>query len=203
MNSQEIKDTTVSGNGSIGVEHSDSVASVSRTGGKASSTELAKALSESQKTNAAMAETISQLQLEIANLKSSANSNADVNTIITALAGALKNAGPQGPSESDNINRTTDFTNSRAAVDGRSIMEAQQTLQIFRREIKKPISIPKYMQNQIGPSLTITVNGVRVSIPCDGKTYMINKTHWEHAKERVAKLDNLNASISEPGVIEV
>jgi hypothetical protein len=68
-------------------------------------------------------------------------------------------------------------------------MEAQQSLQEFRNEIKKPISIPKSMANFLGPNLNVTVNGIRVSIPCDGKTYYINETHYEHARERMAKVD--------------
>ena len=81
-------------------------------------------------------------------------------------------------------------------------MEAQQTLQMFRNERKKPISISKTMANMVGPSLSVTVNGVRVSIPCDGKTYMINESHWEHARERLAKLDLLSAD-TEPQIVEV
>ena len=197
MISQENKNTTVAENGSVGVGHSDSVAK-SGTGVKASSTELAKALAESR-------QIINTLQLEIATLKNnnSNNSGADINKLAEAIAGAIKSVGPQGPQETDNINRTTDFTNSRMAVDGRSLMEAQQTLQHFRREKTKPLSIPKFFQNQVGPNLTVTVNGVRVSIPCDGKTYMINETHWEHAKERIAKLDAINTSSVEAGIVEV
>ena len=71
-------------------------------------------------------------------------------------------------------------------------MEQQAALQNFRGEAKKPISIPKSFQASVGPNLSITVNGIRVSIPCDGKTYYINETHWEHAKERIAKVDILN-----------
>jgi hypothetical protein len=81
-------------------------------------------------------------------------------------------------------------------------MEAQQTLQMCRNERKFPISISKTIANSVGPSLTITVNGVRVSIPCDGKTYYINESHYEHARERLAKLDILTSN-TEPQVIEI
>jgi hypothetical protein len=82
------------------------------------------------------------------------------------------------------------------------MLEAQQTMALFRNEDKMPISIPKTMSNIIGPNLDVTVNGVRVSIPCDGKTYYINRTHYEHARERLAKLDIL-ASHNEPEVVEI
>ena len=58
------------------------------------------------------------------------------------------------------------------------------------------------MATKFGPSLSITVNGVRVSIPCDGKTYFINETHWEHARERMAKVDALDADEA-PNIVEI
>ena len=141
------------------------------------------------------------LELEIALLKAEneklrqaqANSNDSVNKLAEALLAGIGKA--QAPSQQVNqvdINRAADFKNTRATVDGRSLAEQQAALQMFRNEPKKPISIPKSFQNSIGPNLAITVNGIRVSIPCDGKTYFINETHWEHARERIAKVDILN-----------
>jgi hypothetical protein len=102
----------------------------------------------------------------------------------------------------DNLNRTSDFKNTKNTVDGRSLMEAQQTLQMFRSEKKKMISVPKSLAQFVGSALTVTVNGVRVSIPCDGKSYPINETHYEHARERMAKLDIIAAD-TEPQVVEI
>ena len=104
--------------------------------------------------------------------------------------------------ESDNLNRSTDFKNQRATVDGQNMVEAQQALAQFRSEERKPISIPKSMANQVGAILSISVNGVQVRIPCDGKTYYVNETHWEHARERLAKLDKHSANV-EPQVLEI
>ncbi len=104
--------------------------------------------------------------------------------------------------ESDNLNRTTDFKNQRATVDGQNMIEAQQLLSHFRSEQRKPISVPKSMANQVGAYLPISVNGVQVRIPCDGKTYYINETHWEHARERLAKID-IHSANTEPQVFEI
>ena len=139
-----------------------------------------------------------QLEAERAN-KSGSDS---INQLAEIIASAVAKKETVPAPNVDNINRTTDFKNTKNTVDGRSLMEAQQTLQSFRSERKKPISIPKALANNVGTTLTITVNGVRVSIPCDGKTYMINETHWEHARERMAKIDAL-ISDTEPQVIEV
>lgn len=156
----------------------------SKGGGSASPEELTLALVESQKR-------IQQLETELASKKDSGNNSIDA--LVKALTAAVTKPQEQPvPKESDNINRTTDFATAKTTVDGRSLIEAQQTLRVFRDENKRAISIPKSIATFVGNTLDITVNGVRVSIPCDGKTYMINETHWLHARERLAKLDLLN-----------
>lgn len=174
-----------------GVVHSD--ATLKGSGRKATADELALALEASQR--------------EIAELKAAAAAReaqgSDLKQLADLLAGmvAPKNTATAVP-EQDAINRSTDFKNQRATVDGRSMIEAQQTMALFRNEDKMPMSIPKTMSAIIGPNLDVTVNGVRVSIPCDGKTHYINRTHYEHARERLAKLDKLAAN-TEPQVVEI
>jgi hypothetical protein len=174
-----------------GVVHSD--ATLKGGSRMASADELALALEASQR--------------EIAELKAAAaareSQGSDLKQLADLLAGmvAPKNTVTAVP-EQDAINRSTDFKNQRATVDGRSLVEAQQTMALFRNEDKMPMSIPKTMANIIGPNLDVTVNGVRVSIPCDGKTHYINRTHYEHARERLAKLDKLAAN-TEPQVVEI
>lgn len=157
----------------------------------ASSAELAYALELSQKT-------IASLEKKLADLQSGSNS---IENLAELLAKAIKPQ-PQVMPNEENLNRTTDFKNTRATVDGRSLMEAQQTLQMFRGEKKVPISISKTMANAVGSSLSVTVNGVRVCVPCDGKTYYINATHAEHIRERLAKIDILTANTT-PDVVEI
>lgn len=178
--------------GGNGIGHSD--AQVGK-GGAASPAELATALEKVLARNA-------QLEAELAAEKAESKGSEG----IKELAAALMQLVPKQPAgqvqDADNINRSTDFKGTKATVDGRSLMEAQQTLQMFRNEPKHPISISKTIANSVGPNLSITVNGVRVSIPCDGKTYYINESHWEAARERLAKLDMLTAN-TEPQVIEI
>lgn len=160
----------------------------------ATAEELALALEASERRNA-------QLEKQL-----SANQNAGSDSIQALAAAIVQMAQPKATvsavPESDNLNRTTDFRNQRATLDGQSMMESQQTLAQFRSEERKPISIPKSMANQVGAFLSISVNGTQVRIPCDGKTYYINKTHWEHARERLAKLDKHNANV-EPQILEI
>ena len=184
------KATPVPDSEGSGVERSKAPAQ--GRGATASPAELTLALNTLRQQNA-------ELQKELAAAKS--ESGSDLKKLTELLASALT---PKQPvmAETDNINRSSDFKNSKTVVDGRSLMEAQQALQNYRNERKKPISISKAMRNFVGDALSITVNGVRVSIPADGQTYMINETHWEHAKERLAKLDRLTAD-TEPQIIEV
>lgn len=160
---------------------------------KATADELALALAASERRNA---------QLE-AQLNASQNTGSDsIQALALAIAQLSQKPTISAVPESDNLNRATDFKNQRATVDGQNMVEAQQTLSQFRSEERRPISIPKSMANQVGAILSISVNGVQVRIPCDGKTYYINQTHWEHARERLAKLDIHSANV-EPQVLEI
>lgn len=157
---------------------------------KASADELAFALAASENR-------VRELERQL-----SAKSESDsIRQLADALVQAVRPT-VQAVPEPDHINRTTDFKNQMATLDGQSMQEAQQLLATFRNEDKLPISIPKSMANTVGASLPITVNGVRVSIPCDGKTHYVNKTHWEHARERLAKLD-IQAANTEPQIVEI
>jgi hypothetical protein len=161
---------------------------------KATAEELALALEASERRNA-------QLEAQLANPNTGSDS---IKMLADLLSQAIQQPKPtvSAVPESDNLNRSTDFKNQRATVDGQNMLEAQQTLAQFRNEERLPISVSKTIANQVGAYLTISVNGVQIRIPCDGKTYYINKTHWEHARERLAKLDILNANI-EPQVLEI
>lgn len=158
---------------------------------KASAEELARALESSERR-------VADLEAKLASQNSGSDAIQQLAAIITQAVKPTVQAVP----ESDNINRTTDFKNQRATIDGQSMAEAQQLLAGFKNETRKPISIPKAMANSVGTYLPITVNGVQVRIPCDGKTYYINETHWEHARERLAKLDALAAN-TEPQIVEI
>lgn len=175
--------TTVTENISTGVETSKATRKgMTGRATTASYADLELALVESQRTNQLLVDKIKSLEANKNSEYSAIEKLADSIGKLTQKTEAIK------PLETDNLNRTSNF-NAKATVDGRSLVEAQQSLQMFRLERKIPISIPKGMAQKFGPALAISVNGVRVSIPCDGKTYFINETHWEHARERLAKVD--------------
>lgn len=131
-----------------------------------------------------------------AQVKPDAPAGADdaIGSLAKLLAEAIKAPGKHaaGPSEEDNVNRASAY-NTKNQIDGQSLMEAQAALMQFREEPKEPISVPKLLAAYVGPQLAVSVNGVRVSIPADGKTYYINATHALAAKERMAKINRLQA----------
>jgi hypothetical protein len=160
---------------------------------KATAEELAIALEAVERRNA-------QLEAQLS-AKDSTGSDA-IQALALAISQLNQKPTVSAVPESDNLNRSTDFRNQRATVDGQNMLEAQQSLSKYRSEERMPISIPKTMANQVGAILSISVNGVQIRIPCDGKTYYVNKTHWEHARERLAKLDLHSANV-EPQVLEI
>lgn len=165
----------------------------------ASSLELAAALESSQQAIKDKDAEIAALRAQLsATDKATASDDAIAKLAATIAALVPKpQASSQGPTEQDTLNKATDFNNQKVTIDGRSLMEAQVAVNEFRNEKKVPIAISKSLQSQFGPNLSVSVNGVRVSVPCDGRTYYINKTHAIHIKERIAKVDNLNAKPGE------
>jgi len=154
-------------------------------------------------TDASISQALEAVMKENAALKqqlTNTSAQASINQLAEALTKAISSIkAEQPPIDTNNrVNSTTSLTNRLDAskVDGRGLMEAQETLLAFKSEAKMPISIPRSLATSVGPFLSVTVNGVRVAIPCDGSTYYINKTHYEHARERIAKLDLLGADNS-------
>jgi hypothetical protein len=192
-NNSEKKVTAETEIGSNGVGHSKMLGESGVNANTLTPEELKLALVVSQNQ-------INQLQAELNDYKAKNSDSSAINQLASILADAIVKK-PVGPTEEDNINRTNGFR-ERASIDGASLMEAQSTMLAYRNEAKLPVSIPKTFQSQFGQTLDITVNGVRVAIPCDGKTYFINETHAIHAKERLAKVDRL-LSDTEPQITEI
>ena len=61
----------------------------------------------------------------------------------------------------------------------------------FKEQEKVPVQISPLYRPYFGRVMTVTINGVSVAIPCDGKTYYVPKTFAEEAKVRIFKRDRL------------
>lgn len=170
-----------------GIGHSDTT---TQGGGgiPASSAELAKALELIQKQNEA-------LRAELAAKTVSQSAAIDVDTLAAAFAKAMPKTAAipdTQPVNTENLNRSFDY-NTKTTVDGRSMFEAQQTLQMFKDEPKFPLMIPSAFRDSVGSSMAVAVNGVRISVPCDGRVYQINESHYIHFLEKMQKIGILKA----------
>lgn len=61
----------------------------------------------------------------------------------------------------------------------------------FKEQEKEPVQISPLYRPYFGRVMTVTINGVSVAIPCDGKTYYVPKTFAEEAKVRIFRRDRL------------
>lgn len=68
-------------------------------------------------------------------------------------------------------------------------MKRRSLLKTYKEEDKLSVSISPLYKPYFGASMTVSVNGISVIIPCDGKTYKIPKTHAVEALGRIAKID--------------
>lgn len=161
-----------------------------KAGGAVDTAALAEALERSNQLTQQLLEQNKKLEAELAAKNNANGNNNAIEQLAQVLAKAVNNQPiQQGPTALDEINRTVDFKSQKAMVDGKNLAETQAALQEFRNEKKYPITVSKSLASHIGPNLVVTVNGIRVSIPCDGKPHFINETHYLHAKERIAKVD--------------
>jgi ribosome-associated translation inhibitor RaiA len=174
----------------------DATASKVEAGKPASTEELSVTVAALLKQNEA-------LKAELQAARTTSSTDAAIDKLVNGLGELLNktNAAPQGPTEDDNLNRSKAFS-TKNQVDGQSLMDAQATLMQFRNEEKIPLSVPRTLANYVGPALAVSVNGVRVSIPADGKTYFINKSHAIAAKERIAKIERMQTD-TEPNIVEI
>lgn len=84
------------------------------------------------------------------------------------------------------INTARSVTAAKSDADlTKEIAKAQAA---FAGEKKVKFSIPTVLAKSLGPTLFVSVNGVYVNIPVDGKEYEIPETLATHAK---AVIENL------------
>lgn len=69
--------------------------------------------------------------------------------------------------------------------------ERKQLAKSFRQQDKVPVQISPLYQPYFGKVHTVTINGISVAVPCNGKTYMVPKVFAEEIKIRIFKQDQL------------
>lgn len=68
-------------------------------------------------------------------------------------------------------------------------LQRRQLLRYYKDEKKIPVNISPMYAKYFGKVMTVSVQGITVAIPCDGKTRKYNKTHAIEALSRVRKID--------------
>lgn len=146
--------------------------------------------------------TIKSLAEEVKLLKDAKSQPDSVEKLADALAKSINKSVENTPVNNDVVNRSSDYMNVQVSVDSQSRLDAQSMLYQFRGEQNAPVSVPKSLADTVGPNLVISVNGIRISLPCDGKTYYIPKSMAEHIREKIAKIENFNTKQSN-NVVEI
>ena len=67
----------------------------------------------------------------------------------------------------------------------------KELLQEYKDEEKVSIHLSPMYRPYMGNVLTMTVNGITVAVPVDGKSYTVPKTFAEHIDARRIKIDNI------------
>ena len=62
---------------------------------------------------------------------------------------------------------------------------------IYVNEKKVPVTISPFYAPYLGRVVPVLVNGIRVDIPADGRTYQINETHAGEIVAKIRKIDEL------------
>ena len=90
-----------------------------------------------------------------------------------------------------------------AAARNYNTLEAKRKslVTVYRNEKKGPVTISPFYAPYLGRVVRVAVNGIIVDIPADGQTYMINKTHRDHALAKLQKIDAMIARQKRAGDI--
>lgn len=63
----------------------------------------------------------------------------------------------------------------------------------YLKEKKIPVTVSPFYAPYLGRVVPVLVNGIRVDIPADGRTYQINETHANEIIAKIRRIDNLIA----------
>ena len=67
--------------------------------------------------------------------------------------------------------------------------QRKELVKFYKAEERVPVTISPFYAPHFGKVVSVLVNGIRVSIPADGRTYKINKTHADEVVSKIRKID--------------
>lgn len=68
-------------------------------------------------------------------------------------------------------------------------MKRRSLLKVYKSEDTIPVAISPLYKPYFGASMTVSVNGISIIIPCNGKAYHIPETHATEALGRIEKIN--------------
>ena len=93
-------------------------------------------------------------------------------------------------------------TEAKAAVAYNKLeLKRKQLVNVYKGETKVPVTVSPFYAPYLGRVVRVSVNGIIVDIPADGKTYQVNKTHADHIVSKKKRIDAMIARQKRAGDI--
>lgn len=93
-------------------------------------------------------------------------------------------------------------TEAKAAVAYNKLeLKRKQLVNVYKGETKVPVTVSPFYAPYLGRVVRVSVNGIIVDIPADGKTYQVNKTHADHIVSKIKRIDAMIARQKRAGDI--
>lgn len=93
----------------------------------------------------------------------------------------------------DTVANVRALENTAQASIVRKEQERKNLANFYLNESKIPVTVSPFYAPYLGKVVPVLVNGIRVDIPADGRTYQINETHAGEIIAKIRRIDNLIA----------
>lgn len=93
----------------------------------------------------------------------------------------------------DTVANVKVLENTAQASIVRKEQERKNLANFYLNESKVPVTVSPFYAPYLGKVVPVLVNGIRVDIPADGRTYQINETHAGEIIAKIRRIDNLIA----------
>lgn len=122
---------------------------------------------------------------------------------VTSLDEALMNANNEiGSTAVEPAKATVDTVEANAARAYNALEAKRKSLvNTYRNEEKRIVTVSPFYAPYLGKVVRVSVNGIIVDIPADGKSYKINKTHADSIISKIKRIDAMIARQKRAGDI--
>lgn len=100
---------------------------------------------------------------------------------------------PNVPEASNTVASVKGLESRSQASIVRKEQQRKNLVKFYLSEKKVAVTISPFYAPYLGRVVPVLVNGIRVDIPADGRTYQINRTHAGEVLAKLRRIDNLIA----------